>query len=421
MKTTDTALLGHVSADALSAAALSDLWTMCTGVLVQGRVLDILVGGAVGAGNPRLGGVYLQVAYFVISFVSIIVIICWRLTERVWTTFGSDPEISRMAGYYASVLSISIPGQILFGQLSQFFSAQRIMHPEVNSSTLALFCNLIFGLVLVLGIPFPDWSGFGFKACPIVTTCVVYVQILFMWYIYIHRQHLHEAAWGGWSWQEITWPRIRTFSNLYFPSAFGVASDFWRVAAIGTMAAQLGEEEVAVFNTSYRLMWIVLVCVMALSGASGINMSIRLGSLDHTGAKQAGFVGIAISCLICTVVGVVVWANIRAFGRIFTNDEGFLNLFHEARTPFTIALVLMNISIAVEKIPYSMGRTQEVFWLGFVASWGGECHEIKGMNGSDACNLLRLTLFGSVLVRSLIAIQRKYPQFTSSQNFGETI
>lgn len=28
MKTTDSALLGHVSADALAAAALSDLWTM---------------------------------------------------------------------------------------------------------------------------------------------------------------------------------------------------------------------------------------------------------------------------------------------------------------------------------------------------------------------------------------------------------
>jgi Na+-driven multidrug efflux pump len=46
MKTTDTALLGHVSREALSAAALSDLWTMCTGILIQGRALDILVGGA---------------------------------------------------------------------------------------------------------------------------------------------------------------------------------------------------------------------------------------------------------------------------------------------------------------------------------------------------------------------------------------
>jgi Na+-driven multidrug efflux pump len=375
MKTTDTALLGHVSPDALSAAALSDLWTMCTAMLVQGRVLDILVGGAVGAGNPRLAGVYLQVAYFVIAFVAVLVIICWNLTELVWTKFGSDPEIAKMAGYYASVLSISIPGQILFGQLSQFFSAQRIMHPEVNSSTLSLFCNLIFGLIFVLGIPIPGWNGFGFNACPIVTTCVVYVQISTMWYIYIHKQRLHEVAWGGWSWEEITWLRIKTFSSLYFPSAFGIASDFWRVAAIGMMAAQLGKEEVAVFNTSYRLMWIVLVCVMALAGASGIIMSMRLGSLDHAGAKQAGLVGVGLSSMICTVIGLVVWANIEAFGRIFTDDEDFLRLFREARTPFAITLILMNISIAVEKIPYSMGRTQEVFWMGFIASWGGTSEE----------------------------------------------
>ena len=51
MKTTDTALLGHVSGHALSAAALSDLYTMCTGVLIQGRVLGIIVGQAIGAGK----------------------------------------------------------------------------------------------------------------------------------------------------------------------------------------------------------------------------------------------------------------------------------------------------------------------------------------------------------------------------------
>jgi MATE family multidrug resistance protein len=127
MKTTDTALLGHVSREALTAAALSDLWTMCSGILIQGRVLDILVGGAVGAGNHKLAGIYLQVAYAVISVVGVFVIIAWNLTRQFWVAFGSDEEISAMAGYYATILSISIPGQLLFSQLSQFFSAQRIM------------------------------------------------------------------------------------------------------------------------------------------------------------------------------------------------------------------------------------------------------------------------------------------------------
>lgn len=48
MQTTDTALLGHVSGQALSAAALSDLFRMCTGALLQGRVAGILVGQTIG-------------------------------------------------------------------------------------------------------------------------------------------------------------------------------------------------------------------------------------------------------------------------------------------------------------------------------------------------------------------------------------
>jgi len=230
MKTIDTALLGHVSREALSAAALSDLWTMCTAVLVNGRVLGILVGGALGAQNPKLAGIYLQVSYCVLAIMAVFVFFSWYCTEQVWLAFGSDPEISSMAGYYARVLAWSIPGQVIFTQLSQFFSAQKIMHPEVNGSTFALCCNLIFGLYFVLGFPFKNFHGFGFAACPIVTVMAVYAQLFLIGYVYIYRQRLHETCWDGWSKKDITWERVKTFSKLYFPAALGSASDFWRVA-----------------------------------------------------------------------------------------------------------------------------------------------------------------------------------------------
>ena len=121
MKTTDTALLGHVSREALSASALSDLWTMCSQVLMNGRILGVLVGGAVGADNPKLAGIYLQVSYVVLAAMAVVVFICWNVTEQVWLAFGSDPDISNMAGYYARVLSFAIPGILAFGQLAQFF------------------------------------------------------------------------------------------------------------------------------------------------------------------------------------------------------------------------------------------------------------------------------------------------------------
>jgi hypothetical protein len=94
-------------------------------------------------------------------------------------------------------------------------------------------------------------------------------------------------------------------------------------------------------------MWIVFVLVVAMRGASGINMSIYLGQLDHLGAKQAGQVDVVnMAGSVCLIIGMVVCANIQAFGHIFTNDKVFLDMFEEVKMPFTVTLVFMNLSVA---------------------------------------------------------------------------
>jgi hypothetical protein len=60
MKTTDTALLGRAGTQYLEASSLSDLWTSSTGVIIQGRVLDMFVGNSI-ATNPKMAGEWLQV------------------------------------------------------------------------------------------------------------------------------------------------------------------------------------------------------------------------------------------------------------------------------------------------------------------------------------------------------------------------
>jgi multidrug resistance protein, MATE family len=368
MKTTDTSLLGHISVDALAASALSDLWTMCTQVLLQGRVLGILCGSAIGAGNPKLAGIYLQVSCYVLAWIVGFIFLSWYCTEYVWVVFGSSRPIAHMAGYYARVLAWSLPGQMIYGQLSQFFSCQRIMHPEVNAASVALIANLLFGLIFVLGIPFPSLA-FGFAACPIVTSCMVYIQLFIITYFYMYRQRLHEPCWDGWAPKEITWERIKTFLDLYLPAAFSLASDFWRVAVVGAVAAKLGETEVSVFNTSYRIMWIIMIVVSALSSSAAIKVTLRLGDNNPWGAKQAADVGITMSSLVLLLVGTLVLVKIQWFGRIFTNEVLFLDLFEKTRWPFTITLVLMNLAVSLERIVFSMGQTKVVFWCGLVASW----------------------------------------------------
>jgi len=372
MKATDTALLGHVSSEALSAAALSDLWTMCTGVLVRGGILRILCAQAIGAGNPKLAGIYLQISYILLFIISIFVIASWFLTDKVWIAFGESAEICKQAGYYAKVLSLSLPVQVAFGQLSQFFSSQRIMYPEVTTSTVALGLNLILGLVLVLGVPMPSFSGFGFKACPVVTSAVVYIQFIFFWVRYCHVEGLHKQCWNGWDWKEVTKSRVKTFSELYFPATFSLASDFWRMAAVGTIAAKLGEEEVGLFNMSYRIIWIVLTMIIAIASSASIKIGTKLGNNDPCGARLSAYIGIFLSFAILFVLSIFLSFNIRLFGKIFTNDPVFLDLLDGCKWPFIATLFFMNLSVAIEQVPISMGRTKEVFWMGFVASWFGQ-------------------------------------------------
>jgi hypothetical protein len=51
---------------------------------MSGRVLGVFVGGAAGAGNPKLAVIYLQVSFVVVGGLSLIVIVAWNLTKQVW-------------------------------------------------------------------------------------------------------------------------------------------------------------------------------------------------------------------------------------------------------------------------------------------------------------------------------------------------
>ena len=382
MKTTDTALLGHVSGQALSASALSDLWTMCTGVLIQGRILGILVGQSIGANNYNLALVYLRISYLILGSISILVMISYLYTEKIWMKLGQNVDIAKDAGYYSFVFIFSLPAQLGWNQLSQFFSAQRIMNPEVVASVIGLVCNLIVGLVVVMGIPFKGFDGWGFAACPVVTVVIVWCQFIILWGyfrwfrrkdpLWIVRYGVSsQSLWSSLT-EGINMERIRKFSELYFPAALALASDFWRMGVIGAVAATLGEIEVGLFNASYRVLWITLIFVGALSGATGIKIGLRLGNGDAKGARQAGVVGIFLAFLCLLFLSVIVYFNTRKFGRIFTNDERYLDLFEECRLPFTCTLFFMNLAVGIETIPLSMGRASGVFYAGFVASWFGE-------------------------------------------------
>ena len=92
-----------------------------------------------------------------------------------------------------------------------------------------------------------------------------------------------QACWPGWSRSSVTWARLHTFAGIYLPAALSVASDFWRMSAIGALARLMGPTELAVFNASYRVLWMCLIFIGSIAAA----ISIKLGNAFGTGQVPA--------------------------------------------------------------------------------------------------------------------------------------
>lgn len=372
MKTTDTSLLGHVGTHYLSAAALSDLWTSATGVFIEGRILTSFCSQALGANNPRLAGVWLQVSLLVLGLLALPVIFCSIITPWVLRGMGVSERMAWDAASYAWILAISIPARLVFVQLEQFFQAQSILYPGVIVSVTVMFCNLILGLVLVLGVGVPGWSGFGFLACPSVTTAMEFLQVGLFLGVFCYIKQLHAACWPGLSWSFITSERVQEYTRLLIPALLSTASDFWRMATIGAFAAHLGDIEVGVFNASYRILWICYTFTGALASAVSIRLGNALGAGDPAQAKFTSLVGCGIALILLGVLGLLVYYFPRLFAAIFSSDPLVHEMFESIRLPLSLVMVFQNLAILLEQIPVTMGRTSMVLAIGFVGSWLGQ-------------------------------------------------
>lgn len=372
MKVTDTALLGHSGTRYLEAASLSDLWTSATGVFITTRVVGIFCSTAFGAGQHHLVGIWLQVAFAVLAPVCLFVAISWACTGAVMKAWDKSEQLVSDSSYYALVLMLCLPVRVGFSQLTTFLSSQRIVRPGAQCATLSMTLNLVFGLILVLGIPIPGWTGFGFVACPWVTTTVEFVQLGFLYFVYCAHKRLHVKCWPGWSLKHVTRERVKLFLGQYIPSALSVASDFWRVSVIGVVAAQLGDVNIAVWNSSYRICWITLTFLGSLGGAMSTKLGHALGKGDAEHARRIAFEGITLAFSMALVLSVFIVLLPRQCAMIFSSDEVILEAFAEVRWPLATFVILMNLCVMTEKVPVAAGRSRAVFYAGLVGSWVGQ-------------------------------------------------
>lgn len=140
------------------------------------------------------------------------------------------------------ILMTALPARIVYRNVASYFGSMKILYPSVRSSVVGISINLLLGLPLVIGYGIKDFDGYGFYACPTVTTCVEWCMMMFMVYQFKIIKTDYDC-WpdNGWSMKNIDKELVYKYLTQYVPMALSIASDFWRVAAIGAVCETLGD------------------------------------------------------------------------------------------------------------------------------------------------------------------------------------
>lgn len=289
MASTDSAFVGHIedgkytAETYLAAAVLSD---MCIGILLVpplafNQVLNALVGQAVGSGNPKMAGVWLQQSMFWLTITMLPCLFGCFYVEPMLRLIDFPEDVSAIAGTYAKFnVFWPIPNG-LYQCMRFYFQAQGLPRPAMYNNILFLFVNGVLNYLFVFGGPF-QWKGLGFIGAAVSLSVSRTMQpVIYFLYMFVYKQY-HLNTWPGLSFKHHTRARTMEFMKQSVPNMGTNLFQQCASQATTVLVGRLGERAIA---TSSALSTVAIPWSGTLSATTGTVSSVRVGY--HLGRGDA--------------------------------------------------------------------------------------------------------------------------------------
>ncbi|KAL7568443.1 hypothetical protein ACA910_012156 [Epithemia clementina (nom. ined.)] len=334
MASTDSAFVGHISNGShsamtyLAAATLSDMVVnvLLIPPLAFNQVLNALVGQAVGSGNPKMAGIWLQQSMFWLSTTMLPCLVGCFYVEPIllWLDFPAD--VSSVAGLYSKFNVIWPIPNGLYQCMRFYFQAQGLPRPAMYNNIAFLFINALLNYIFVFGGPFA-WKGLGFVGAAISLSISRTMQcVVYFIYMFLIKKH-HVATWPGLSLRHHTTARTMEFMKQTLPNIGTLLFQACANQATTILVGRLGEKALA---ASSALSTISIPWSGTLSATTGMVSSIRVGFHLGRGDWQAAQKSAWLLLYAITAVNVVVAIFFLPLGttvlKIATNDKHVLAL-----------------------------------------------------------------------------------------------
>ncbi|KAL1780151.1 multidrug and toxin extrusion protein 1 [Sigmodon hispidus] len=311
---------GHLGKLELDAVTLAIAVINVTGISVGhglSSACDTLISQTFGSQNLKHVGVILQRGTLILLLCCFP---CWALfinTEHILLLFRQDPDVSRLTQTYVMIFIPALPAAFLYTLQVKYLLNQGIVLPQIVTGIAA---NLINALANYL---FLHQLHLGVMGSAMANTISQFALAILL-FLYILWRKLHQATWGGWSWDCLQdWA---SFLQLAVPSMLMLCIEWWAYEIGSFLSGILGMVELGAQSITYELAIIVYMIPAGISVAANVRVGNALGAGNTEQAKKSTAVSLIVTELFAITFCVLLLGCKDLVGYIFTTDRDIVAL-----------------------------------------------------------------------------------------------
>ena len=334
IQATDVVLLGWLGPKELAAAALAlslsfGMILFALGVLTASSPM---IASALGARFNAVRDVrrtFRQSLWAAALMTVPTLVVLWN-AEPIILSFGQDPELSHLAGWFLKGYMWVIPPWMLFQVMRNFVSALERPGWVLVISTLGIPLNAIVSWALIfghLGLPKLGLIGGGVGSSIVWAAMALALAIVILTDRQFRRFHLFGRFWRP------DWPRFRQLFKLGGPIGLTMGLEGGIFSAAAYLMGMFGAPSVAAHQIALQIAATAFMVPLALGQATTVRVGLAYGRQDPQGIGLAGWTAFGLSTAFMTFTAVV----------MFTFPHQLITLFL-ADTPENATVIALGVS-----------------------------------------------------------------------------
>ena len=366
MGVVDTLMVSRVSAEALAAVALGNLYFTSLMLPAAGTlmVLDAVVSQALGAGDREAAARGVQRGFVMAAGIAIIMSVVLYPASPVMMLLHQPPRLVPIASSYVRISILGALPFLAFVVLRQSLQAMKRMRVMLGVIVIANIANAALNWVFIyghagspaMGAPGSAWAtvasrwmmallllGFGWSAMR---------PALVPW----HRETLHAAP-------------LRAMLRLGLPIAFMQALEYGAFAAIGVLMGVLGTTEMAAHQIAINLASLTFMVPLGIGAAAAVRVGHAAGAADAEAARESARAAIVCGAGFMSVTAVLLLIIPGAIAALYAPDQPVLALASALLPVAGVFQVFDGIQAVCAGVLRGLGDTRVPFIINLAGFW----------------------------------------------------